>query len=91
MEIKVDSVKPYEKAALPTLQFNVEVEYNKFERVILGVSGYLKSDDGKILSTLNEVSLQEGGEQALFLVFLVLEAHIVIRSLRSIFLIGSYL
>jgi hypothetical protein len=29
MEIKVDSVKPYEKAALPTLQFNVEVEYNK--------------------------------------------------------------
>jgi hypothetical protein len=30
--------------------------------VILGISGYLKSDDGKILSTLNEVSLQEGGE-----------------------------
>jgi len=62
MEIKVNSVKPYEKAALPTLQFDVEVEYNKFERVILGISGYLKSDDGKILSTLNEVSLQEGGE-----------------------------
>jgi hypothetical protein len=40
----------------------VKVEYNQFERVILGVSGYLKSDDGKILSTLSEVSFQEGVE-----------------------------
>jgi hypothetical protein len=62
MEIKVNSVKPYEKAALPALQFDVEVEYKRFERVILGVSGYLKSDDGKILSTLSEASFQEGGE-----------------------------
>jgi len=62
MEIKVNSVKPYEKAALPALQFDVEVEYKRFERVILGVSGYLKSDDGKILSTLSEASFQEGEE-----------------------------
>jgi hypothetical protein len=62
MEIKVNSVKPYEKAALPALQFNVEVEHNQFERVILGVSWYLRSDDGKILSTLSEVSFQEGVE-----------------------------
>jgi len=62
MEIKVNSVKPYEKAALPALQFDVEVEYKRFERVILGVSGYLKSDDGKILSTLSEASFREGEE-----------------------------
>jgi len=62
MEIKVNSVKPYEKAALPALQFDVEVKHNQFERVILGVSWYLRSDDGKILSTLSEVGFQEGVE-----------------------------
>jgi hypothetical protein len=75
MEIKVNSVKPYEKVALPALQFDVKVEYKRFERVILGVSGYLKSDDGKMLSTLSEASFQEGEE---------------IRSLGTLGAKGSY-
>jgi hypothetical protein len=62
MEVKVNSAKPYERTALPALQFDVEVKYNRFERAILGVSGHLRADDGKILSTLTEVSFQEGAE-----------------------------
>jgi hypothetical protein len=62
MEIKVYSTKPYERAALPALQFDVEIGYQKFGEVILGVSGYLKSDDGRILSLLNEADSQEIGK-----------------------------
>ena len=62
MEVKVSSVRPYERATLPALQFDVEIEYQKFGEVILGVSGYLKSDDGRVLSTLNEADSQEGGK-----------------------------
>jgi hypothetical protein len=66
MEIKVNSVKPHERVALPALYFDVEIEYQKFGEVILGVSGYLKSDDGKILTTLNEADSQER-EKTVFL------------------------
>jgi hypothetical protein len=39
MEVKVSSVRPYERATLPALQFDVEIEYQKFGEVIWGYQG----------------------------------------------------
>ena len=45
MEIKKVLPKPYEKSISPGISFDVEIGYTKYEKAIIGISGWLETDD----------------------------------------------
>ena len=55
--MRIESVKPepYEKSALPGIIFEVEISHVKHQEAIIGVSGWLETDDGKVVSSINEL------------------------------------
>ncbi len=55
MEIRSIEPKPYEKAVFPGISFEAEISYKRYDEAIIGVSGWLKTDDGKILAEIKEV------------------------------------
>jgi len=54
MEIKNVEPKPYEKSALPSIIFEIEISHVKYQEAIMGVSGSLETDDGKVIASINE-------------------------------------
>jgi len=54
MEIKNAEPKPYEKSALPSIIFEVEISHVKYQEAIMGVNGWLETDDGKVIASINE-------------------------------------
>ena len=54
MEIKNVEPKPYEKSALPSIIFEIEISHVKYQEAIIGVNGWLETDDGKVLASVNE-------------------------------------
>lgn len=54
MEIKIVEPKPYEKSALPSIIFEVEISHVKYQEAIIGVNGWLETDDGKVIASINE-------------------------------------
>ena len=63
MEIKNVEHKPYEKSVLPSIIFGVEISHVKYQEAIIGVSGWLETDDGKVIASINEdIYEKRGGE-----------------------------
>lgn len=58
MEIKKVVVKPYGKSIYPGLSFEVEINHRKYEEAIIGVSGWLETDDEKIIAEINEAMIE---------------------------------
>ncbi|MDI6603332.1 MAG: hypothetical protein QME57_04505 [Patescibacteria group bacterium] len=58
MEIKIIHIRPYEKAIFPGIAFEVEITHTKYKEMIIGVDGWLETDDRKIISTINEDLLE---------------------------------
>jgi len=54
MEIKKILPKPYEKSIFPGISFDVEIGYTKYKKAIIGVSGWLETDDKKIIAEIRE-------------------------------------
>lgn len=54
MKIENIVAKPYEKSILPSLSFEIEISHIKYQEAITGVSGWLQTDDGKIVAEINE-------------------------------------
>ena len=54
MEIKKVLPKPYEKSISPGISFDVEIGYTKYEKAIIGISGWLETDDKKIIAEIRE-------------------------------------
>jgi len=54
MEIKKVQPKPYEKSISPGISFDVEIGYKKYEKAIIGISGWLETDDKKIIAEIRE-------------------------------------
>jgi len=61
MEIKSVESKPYEKSVLPSIIFEVEISHMRYREAIIGVSGWLETDDGKIIASINEDIYEKGG------------------------------
>jgi len=54
MEIKKILPKPYEKSISPGISFDVEIGYTKYEKAIIGIGGWLETDDKKIIAEIRE-------------------------------------
>ena len=54
--MKIESIveKPYEKSIIPSLSFEIEISHIKYQEAITGVSGWLQTEDGKIVAEINE-------------------------------------
>jgi len=56
MKIENIEVKPYERSIFPAMSFEVEISYTKYREAIMGVNGWLETDDGKIVAEINETA-----------------------------------
>ncbi len=54
MQIKNVVTRPYEKSIPPGLSFEVDIEHIKFQEVIVNISGWVESDDGKVIANIVE-------------------------------------
>lgn len=55
MQIRNIEAKPYEKSISPSISFEVELDYKKFREAIIGIDGYLMTDDQNIITPLFEI------------------------------------
>lgn len=55
MEIKEIGPSPYEKSIFPSLSFGTVVSRIKYDEAIIGVEGWLETDDGKTVARLDEI------------------------------------
>ena len=58
MKIENIEVKPYDMSIFPSMSFEVEISYIKYREAIMGVNGWLKTDDGKIVAEINETATE---------------------------------
>lgn len=54
MEIKKVEPKAYEKSIFPGISFDIEISYRKYQEAIVGISGWLETDDEKIIAEIKE-------------------------------------
>jgi len=54
MKIEKAIPKVYEKSVLPSIAFELEISHVKYKEAIIGVNGWLETDDGKIIASINE-------------------------------------
>jgi len=54
MKIENVTAKPYEKSIFPGISFDVEISYTKYQEAITGISGWIESDDQKIIAEIKE-------------------------------------
>lgn len=54
MRIKSIKSRPVDDSLIPTIAFDLEIEHKKYKSVILGVEGWLLSDDRKKVAVLTE-------------------------------------
>ena len=55
MRIEKITHNPYDKSVLPSIVFEIEIEHKKYQEAIIGVHGWLETDDGKIVASINEI------------------------------------
>ena len=55
MRIEKITHNPYDKSVLPSIVFEIEIEHKKYQEAIIGVYGWLETDDGKIVASINEI------------------------------------
>ena len=64
MKIENIEVKPYEGSIFPAMSFEVEISYTRYGEAIMGVNGWLETDDGKIVAeisgTIPETTMSDG-------------------------------
>lgn len=53
--------RPYEKPILPSINFEIEISHTKYREAILDVNGWLTTGDGKIITSLNENTVEKPG------------------------------
>lgn len=54
MKINKILCKPYEKSLFPSLKFDVEISYSKFQEAVISIDGWVETDDGKIIAEIKE-------------------------------------
>jgi len=54
MEIRNVVSEPYEKSTPPSIIFEIEISYRKYQEAVIGISGWLETDEGKIIANINE-------------------------------------
>lgn len=54
MRIENIIVKTNENSIFPSLIFELDISYINYQEAIIGISGWLESDDGKIIAEINE-------------------------------------
>lgn len=59
MLIKSIEAKPYEKSIFPSISFEIEIIHTKYLEAIIGVNGWVETDDGKIIANFNEDVLEK--------------------------------
>jgi len=59
MEIKKIEPKPYENSIFPGISFDIEISYTKYTEAIVGINGWLKTDDGKIVAEIKEEGMRQ--------------------------------
>ncbi|MCK4528538.1 hypothetical protein KAW18_14295 [candidate division WOR-3 bacterium] len=54
--MKIENIveNPYEKSIIPGLSFEIKISHIKYQEAITGVSGWLQTDDGKIVAEIKE-------------------------------------
>ena len=55
MRIESVNVKPYENSVTPGIGFEIKISHTKYKEAIISVSGWLATDDGKIITELHEL------------------------------------
>ncbi|MCW3132422.1 MAG: hypothetical protein N2V73_06880 [Candidatus Methanospirare jalkutatii] len=55
MRIEKITHNPYDKSVLPSIVFEIEIKHKKYQEAIIGVYGWLETDDGKIIASINEI------------------------------------
>jgi len=55
MRIEKITHNPYDKSVLPSIVFEIEIKHTKYQEAIIGVHGWLETDDGKIVASINEI------------------------------------
>jgi len=55
MRIEKITHNPYDKSVLPSIVFEIEIKHKKYQEAIVGVYGWLETDDGKIVASINEI------------------------------------
>jgi hypothetical protein len=55
MKIENIEVKPYENSILPSISFEVKISHIKYREAISDISGWLETDDGKIIGELRQI------------------------------------
>jgi len=55
MRIEKISHNSYDKSVLPSIVFEIEIKHTKYQEAIIGVHGWLETDDGKIVASINEI------------------------------------
>ena len=56
MEIKTVIPEPYENSVSPSIIFEIKISYTKYQEAIIAVSGWLETDDGKMVVNISEYS-----------------------------------
>jgi len=54
MQITKVQVDPYEKAIIPGICFDIEITYKRYDEAIIGVNGWLETNDGKVIAEIRE-------------------------------------
>jgi len=54
MEIVSVKPKPYENSVFPGISFEVEISYEGNKQAIIGITGWIQTDDGKIIAEVRE-------------------------------------
>ncbi len=55
MEIKEITHRPYDKSILPSIALEIEISCRRYEEAIIGVYGWLETDDGKTIADITEI------------------------------------
>lgn len=48
------SAKPYGRSVFPGISFDIEISYTKYQEAIVGIDGWLETDDQKIIAEIKE-------------------------------------
>ncbi len=57
MEIKNIKPRPYVQSIYPSIIFEIEISYIVYQEAIIGMNGWLETDDKKIIAEINESTL----------------------------------
>ena len=59
MEIVSVKPKPYEGSVFPGISFEVEISYEENKQAIIGIIGWIQTDDGKVIAEVRKERRQQ--------------------------------